>query len=172
MIQIKVAKNILANISEENDLQKSHLLYNFNNTFFVEKLGKEIKEKVLIVLQKEQQELTQYKATMEALKVQVGEEPTSPIKDSFGWKMDGFEDKIECNFNIYKIEGLKECDLGDYVTDKPVEEALKLKDQYNVAAGRALDCSIEIAMINTILNSYPDNKSYKLTLKEATILGF
>jgi len=136
--------------------QKAHFLNNFRETFLVEKSGKEIKEKVSISLQKEVDEITKYRTELEILKGKIGEEPTK--KCDHYWLADGFDDKIE---NLPMVYDIKDTQCNE-----------DLKYDYNYIVIRLIECIIEKVMMQTILNSYPDNKVYKLTLKEASMLGF
>lgn len=174
MNQIEIARNILNNVSAE-PLEKAHLLYGFSNTLLIDKSGKEIKEKLVVVLEKYQQEVSAQKVELETLKIKIGEDPGTLFKESQGWRIDGFEDKLGALPLLYPEEELK---IGDtltssgYVTDKPFEDICKLKYEYNNKAKNLVDTLMEIELVKTILNSYPDNKMYKLTVKEASMLGF
>ena len=174
MEQVQIAKNILSNVSQQSEIvEKSHIIDNFRETFLVDKSGREIKEKILVVLQKEQEEISKYNTQLETLKIKIGEDPTENTKETYYYLLDGFEDKVGDVPFHYKEKGVTDItEQPIYTTDKPLEAIWETKREYNCIVRKLVDCMIEIAMINTVLNSYPDNKMYKLTLREATILGF
>ena len=169
---IQKSNNILRNIIPEDSIEKSHLLYGFGDSFLVEKTGKEIKEKLSIVLEKEKQEVSEYKVKLEALKTKIGEEPTKSAKDNYYYSIDGNEDILaEVPLTYERNRNLQLVDT-EYVTDKPVEEVWKFKDEYDSYICKLIDCLREIKLINTILTNYPDDKKYKLPLRDIQKLGF
>lgn len=151
--------------------EKSHFLNNFRETFLIEKTGKEIKEKVAIVLQKENDEIEKYKIELDLLKSQIKEDPTEKFDNYY--LIDGFEDKIEAIPLMYPWSSCCETnDSVEFVGEKEPEEIQKLKNKYNSQVNRLVECMIEGIMMQTVLISYPDKKVFKLTLKEASLLGF
>lgn len=151
--------------------EKSHFLNNFHETFLIEKTGKEIKEKVAIVLQKENNEIEKYKIELDLLKSQIKEDPTEKFDNYY--LIDGFEDKIEVIPLIYPWSSCCETsDSIEFVGEKEPEEIQKLKNEYNSKVNKLVECMIEMVMMQTVLISYPDKKVFKLTLKEASLLGF
>lgn len=152
-----------------NLIQKSHFLNNFNSSFLVEKKGSEIKERLGSIFEKYQRDSVACRAEIEALKTKIGEDPTVSLEESYDWLIDGFEEKLgELPFLYLSPKPVVE----EYVTDKSIEELLELKGEYDSKVIKYVEGLIEIELIRTILNSYPDNKTYKLTVKEASILGF
>lgn len=168
---IQKSNNILNNITPEDKIEKSHLLYGFGDSFLVEKSGKEIKEKLLIILEKEKQEVSEYKIKLETLQIKIGEEPTKSVKDVFYWEIDGNEDLIGELPLVYDCDEEIEVE-NSYVTDKPIEDVQKLKQEYKSNISKLIGCLKEIKLINTVLTSYPDDKKYKLSLREVSMLGF
>lgn len=156
-------------MNKETYFQKSHFINNFRETFLVEKTGKEIKEKVLNIIAKEELEIVEYKTKLISLKNEIKEEPDVNANEIYYYQIEGFEDKIKEMPLIYKIELQRE---DSYVGEKPLNDICELKSNYNNTVFRLINCYIELVMLNTIMSSYPDNKLYKLTLKEASLLGF
>lgn len=152
--------------------EKSHFLNNFRETFLVEKTGKEVKEKVTIVLQKENSEIEKYKLELDSLKSQIKEEPTNKFDNYY--LIDGFEDKIGEIPLIYQLQSTcpEVNDPVEFVGEKDPTEITALKHKYDNLVHKLVECMIERSMMQTILTSYPDKKLFKLTLKEASLLGF
>lgn len=156
--------------NEGNELKKSHIINSFSysdSKFSITKRGKEIKEKLLKVLEDEKAEILNYTSKMETLKSEVGEEPTSLFSDDYYYLVDGWEDKIPTLPFVYNCRTQKEDIMVE--SNSPSKN---LRSEYNDIACRLVQCQIEIKMIETMMDSFEDTRLYDLNVRQASMLGF
>lgn len=169
---------------EENQeiLQKSHLEPLFYNEaaergFTVDKKGKDIKEKLRGILQEETSLAHQYTAKAEALRIQIKVEPSKKAEEGY-YQAKEFIEVIQPLPNIYSWEQMAEeliedtCCNDISLTLKRESTITQMMRQYNEEVGKLVKSKVDIALINTMLINFDDGKIYKLTVREATALGW
>lgn len=174
--------NLLTSFGFEK-LEKSHIEYTFGDSpdFKISKTGKEIKEKLNDMMIAEQQEIANYTNMIYGLKSRISESPEGDAQSEFYYLLDGFEDKV----GVLPGQPFtwKQCDCNRPISNdgassfsnessKKEESQSDLMYQYNEALRKWIGCKREIAMLDTMLNNLVDNKSYNLSVKVATTLGF
>lgn len=150
--------------------------------FVVTKRGKLIKEKLNGLLSKEEQDLASCYAQIVSLSSKIGQEPTVPAENRFSYEVGGFKEALGTLPNVYDFKLMVEdsptsacCDMGMDLSCSDNSEKESTKDlmyAYNDTVYRWITYKKDIAMINTMLSNFDDNKDYDLTVREATILGF
>lgn len=163
-------------------IEKSHIEYTFGDSpdFKISKSGKEIKEKLKEMMTYEQQEITNYNSMIYGLKSRIKDNPEGDAQTEFYYLLDGFEDKV----GVLPGQPFtwKQCDCNRVVSDSGMENSVSSEEkeisqsemmyQYNEALRKWIGCKREIAMLETMLNNLVDDKSYDLSVKVATTLGF
>lgn len=151
---------LLQNIEDQDLIEKSHINeFVYSKDFEVSKTGKELKEKFGEQLKEEISEIKEYAVQMNTLLSSIGEQPTKHVKEVWYYKIDGWEDKLPVLPMIF----------GGYYKE---EDKDQMKSKYDQLVSRAIDCYIEVLMLNTMINSMSDSRQYKLTVRQASMLGF
>lgn len=160
------------------DLIKSHIGYQFTNAenLKVSKKGSEIKEKLKAIKDKELVEISAFQSKMEALKAVIPTAPTEPVNNydevelpekltTYPWNETYCnEEKSSNNMVISATETKPEKSEAQILCDN--------KREYNRNVDKIVECQKEIILINTMLNNFSDSKTYDLSVKQATVLGF
>lgn len=169
---------------KNNDaIKKSHIEYTFGDSpdFRIPKTGKEIKEKLNGMMIDEQQEISNYTNQINTLRSCINVTPEGDAEKEYYYLLDGFEDKVGVlPGQPYSHEQLhchcccEDSRFSDEDSQEETDEhkTIKLMWQYNDALVKWIGCKREIAMLNTMLINLVDNKSYNLSVKVATTLGF
>lgn len=151
--------------SLNNILEKSHISdFTYSDRFSVNKTGKEIKERLTKIYNDERLEQTELKLKFNNLLEKISE---APEKDIDYWRIDGYIDRgIDSPkiFNCYQ--------LVDSSKTNTIEDNSSLKSEYDELVKKYIDSQKECIQINTMLNNFKDSDIYKLTVNQATILGF
>lgn len=158
---------LLQNIEDQDLIEKSHINeFVYNEDMKVSKTGKELKEKFQEQIKGEVEEIREYMENVNGLLVSIGEQPTKQVKDVWYYKIDGWEDKLPVLPMIYGA-GYKSLEGESNSEDRDVN-----KYKYDQLVSKLIDCYIEVLMLNTMINSMKDSKEYKLTVRQAAMLGF
>ena len=168
--------------TNSNDtLQKSHIENMFESDapsrgFTIDKKGIEIKERLKKMLADEQATETMLRIKWTELLPKLDKQPTSPAIKARYYMVDGWEDKLGDLPLMFEWEDLDCCaPVSDsYVSETPQAEAdsKKLRREYNDLVEKYIGCKREIALLETMLAGFSDTKVYKLTVREATMLGW
>ena len=91
--------------------------------------------------------------------------------------VDGWEDKLGDLPLMFPWDQLccdKPVDANSYMesTPKAEEEVCKQRRDYNELVEKYIGCKKEIALLETMIDNFSDDKIYKLTVKEAAMLGW
>lgn len=180
----EVRKNILKSCGC-NEVKGDTLEKGFNNifgyslreNFSVPKKGKDIKERLKIILSKEEQRAASTYTEAVSLVSKIGSEPSDSEEGHYC--LDGWEESIGNVPNFYSWEQQEEAyekkssdsSLVVENTD-PKDDICRLMKEYNGLLRKWLNCKKSIAMLTTMISNLEDNKSYNLTIEEATKLGF
>lgn len=158
---------LLQNIEDQDLIEKSHINeFVYNEDMKVSKTGKELKEKFQEQIKGEVEEIREYMENVNGLLVSIGEQPTKQVKDVWYYKIDGWEDKLPVLPMIYGA-GYKSLEGESNSEDRDVN-----KYKYDQLVSKLIDCYIEVLMLNTMINNMKDSKEYKLTVRQAAMLGF
>lgn len=179
----EVRKNILKSCGC-NEVKRGTLEKGFNNifgyslreNFSVPKKGKDIKERLKIILSKEEQRAASTYAEAVSLVSKIGSEPSDSAGECYCF--DGWEEAIGNVPNFYSWKQQEEAyekkssdsSLVVENTDQK-DDTCKLIEKYNCLLRKWLDCKKSIAMLTTMVSNLEDNKSYSLTIEEAAKLG-
>ena len=166
---------------KSESLQKSHIEEIFDRDapsrgFTIDKNGKEIKERLQKMLQEEQQTCTMLQVNWTEMFSKFEEKPTQPAIKELYYMVDGWEDKLgdlplmfpwdKTYCKSESVEGYMES------TPSAEEELCKQRRDYNDLVQRYIGCKKEIALLETMIDNFSDEKIYKLTVKEAAMLGW
>lgn len=182
----KVARGLFESFgySDKKDtLEKSHVEDIFERDapsrgFTIDKNGKEIKERLQKMLADEQQTCTMLQVTWTEMLSKFEDKPTQPAIKELYYMVDGWEDKLGdlplmfpwdktyCNAESPSIDGYMES------TPSAEAELCKQRREYNDIVQRYIGCKKEIALLQTMIDNFSDEKIYKLTVKEAAMLGW
>jgi hypothetical protein len=161
--------------------EKSHVVDSlvYNEDMKLQKTGKEIKSQIETVKSNCEQEKNKYYQDMMIYQKQVGIAPT-------------------CNFDEYETKGLYERigEVKKYGYDQRypnsnvkeldsavsnsyqqenntiTDEQKQAMDNYNTAARKYIQYSVDIIVLNTLSKNLSDNKKISLNVKQAALLGF
>lgn len=157
---------------KQQELKKSHIIDSFSygdSKFSISKRGKEIKEKLLRVLEDEKSDVSGYISKIEGLKSKIEEEPTIPFSESYYYVIDGWEDKVPTLPLVYNYSYPdKEISMGQ----SEVADKEDLRRKYNDTVFKLVQCYIEIKMVETMMDSFEDTRLYDLNVRQASMLGF
>ena len=172
------------------DIVKSHVWEAFDSADnFISKTGKEIKEKIVGIIEEEQTEATKQLTELTQYKTQLPLEPTEEVyeytfrgvKSSitdipklFGYDTFTYgEDKLVESPTTLLNSGAGESEKKQEVKQgKFTSEQTKLAQKYNRCVKKYVDSQVEIVKLNTLLNNLDDNRNYKLTVHQASLLKF
>lgn len=169
--------NILSGSISKDELVKSHIGWQFGNSenLKIAKKGSLIKERLIVIKEKEMNEANDYKSRAEALRVKLNCEPTEELGE---WINDGVETIKPKVFNWSETY----CESSNKVEDSisidgnpvksPEQEICDDKREHNRCVESYVRNMVEIKMIDTMINNLSDEKEYSLAVKQATILGF
>lgn len=153
--------NLIKSISDV--IEKSHLNdFIYSDKLLFGKTGKEIKDKLEIICDTEKREQIELRLKLSNILEKIGE---SPDKDNNKWIIDGYEDKgldLPKIFDCYKL-----IDSSNSIPDKN-----NLKSEYDDYVREYIDSQKECIQIKTMIDNLKDNESYKLTIKQLSLLGF
>lgn len=160
-LNITKSQNSSIEVDKYPTLQKSHIIHQFGHAdnIQINKKGSEIKQNLESHKTKEMLAASKAQAEMVNIKEKVNCEPT---EDPDSYIADGIDVAI-----MPKKYPWSEC-----YSENESDETAKLKNKYNQCASKFIECQVECAMIDTMLKNIEDNKTYNLTVKQATILGF
>lgn len=182
IINEKLYRGIYANgniiKSETDDLVKAispDSLIRGIEDFKVSKKGKDIKTALgtqLAGIESKQQTLM---SEMNALKLQIKEEPTQDFCANHSYMCDGMLDKTnipkEYGYNQDKV--MDSASSQSYVYQEPVnKDVQRMKSQYDDKLYSYVNRIQDIQKMNTIINNIDDNKTYNLNAQLASKLGF
>lgn len=156
-----------------DDIHKSHLGYMLgSDNLKVSKKGKEIKEKLEKVLSDEKDQKTTLSTECTSLKEKIGTEPTCDVDD---YTFQGLKNRIAVAPKVYEWN---ECYSNVQISetspdsDKLINDVCTLKRKYNQCVREFIESSAEIIQIQTMIDNMDEKKSYDLTVKQASVLGF
>ena len=165
-----------------DQLEKSHIENIFENDaptrgFTIDKSGKEVKERLQKMLTDEQQVCTMLQVSWTEMLSRFEEKPTVPPIKACYYMVDGWEDKLGDLPLMFPWEELcceGPVDSTSYMESTPAEEQeiCKKKREYNDLVEKYIGCKKEIALLETMIDNFSDDKVYKLTVREATMLGW
>lgn len=175
-------------IATDSKIEKSHIEQIFEHDaakrgFVIDKRGKEIKEKLRVMLDEEQRAKATLDIRMDTLKASIDGDPdVNVVKDRY-YMVDGWVDVLTDIPDMYSwdsINGSAKSVAGDSLSDSPMDSGpstLKKPDsqkmnEYNDCVYKYIECQKEIAMLNTMLSNFKDDAVYSLTVREATLLGW
>lgn len=164
---------------------KGKLFYSINDVladFFVEKTGKEVKEKIQYIKTLDDNEAAGHVVSANELLKQCTIKPTDTncigdyelrgtkikfgaIPMMFSWdEVSAFDKQNENNISQPVQYAQKQ-----EVLDKKVDNPYRL---YNQHIRMYVECRVESIILDTVLNNMSDKKVYKLTAEQASKLGF
>lgn len=168
-----------------DEIQKSHIIRDFDSQqqFTIDKPGKLIKEKLRKMLEDERTENSTYLTNLAIVRSQIDEDPSGDAKRMYYYRIDGFEDKIGLipgepysyeQFTGNSIDEKKSSPQNVNIDTVQYKEdcSCKKKSDYNKFLEGWIDSKVEIAMLETMINNLEDNKVYKLSVGQATMMGF
>lgn len=168
--------------AKANNLEKSHVENLFEcgapeRGFTIDKKGIEVKERLKKMLAEEQGTETMLRVKWTELLPKLDKQPTTPAIKARYYMVDGWEDKLGDLPLMYEWEDLDCCiesSSDAYMENTPSADAecKKLRREYNDLVEKYIGCKREIALLNTMIEGFSDTKIYKLTVKEATMLGW
>jgi len=187
--QDQIRKNLLTSFGFQNDkeevdegnkLEKGILSYQLTSsqTFSIQKSGKLIKEKLEGIKGIANQKLLETFSKVQTLRSQISEEPTQetsdydsimnlriqPIPKTYSWEQISPNNQVGSDSDVnYSLKG---------DTSKVDTTIADLMRQYNDSVYSYSSYKKDIAMIDTMLNNFQDNKNYDLSVEQATIFGF
>lgn len=150
--------------------------YSSEDRFSVSKKGKDIKERLKVILSKEEQKAASTYTEILGLISKIGSDPSESAGERYCF--DGWEEAIGDAPNFYSWKQQEEV-YEKKSSDNPLvientdqkDDTCKLMEKYNCLLRKWLDCKKSIAMLTTMVSNLEDNKSYSLTIEEATKLG-
>ena len=166
---------------KSESLQKSHIEEIFDKDapsrgFTIDKDGKEIKERLQKMLAEEQQTCTMLQVTWTEMLGKFEEKPTQPAIKELYYMVDGWEDQLGDLPLMFPWDKTycKSESVDGYMESTPnaEEELCKQRRDYNDLVQRYIGCKKEIALLETMIDNFSDEKIYKLTVKEAAMLGW
>lgn len=174
--------------TNSEQLQKSHVDDIFEEDapsrgFTIDKNGIDIKERLVKLLAETQENCSVLRTKWTAMLEKFDKKPSEPATKGLYYWIDGWEDKIgelPAIFNWEEIcsRSLEESPSSDVSFSveaeqpNPEKELAKQKGDYNDAVEKYIKCRKEIALLETMLANFDDEKVYKLTVKEASMLGW
>lgn len=179
----KVRENILKSCGcsrvENDTLEKGFrniFGYSSEGRFSVSKKGKDIKERLKTILSKEEQKAASIYSEAVSLVSRIESDPSELAGELYYF--DGWEEAIDNVPNFYSWKQQEEAykkksSDNSLVVENPdpKDDICRLMKEYNELLRKWLDCKKSIAMLNTMISNLEDNKSYSLTIEEATKLG-
>lgn len=173
---------------KSEQLQKSHVGDIFEKDapsrgFTIDKNGIDIKERLVKLLAETQEDCSVLRTKWTAMFEKFDKKPSEPATKELYYWIDGWEDKIgdlPAVFNweetcYHSLEESSSPDVGFSVgaeQSNPEKEFAKQRRDYNDAVEKYIECKKEIALLETMLANFDDEKVYKLTVKEASMLGW
>jgi hypothetical protein len=145
---------------------KSDSKTNENNTLFISKTGKEIKEAISKDMAICESTCESIASKMEDIAKEIGQDPTDSYKDSDEWFVKDWIGKIDMP-KKYQYDQLYSND--SMVAPNPNNKKMF---EFNEFARKYICLQIEKRRLQTIINALQDNKNYKLTIDIASKLGF
>lgn len=171
------------NVQSDN-LEKSHIENMFEHDapqrgFTIDKKGSDIKERLKKLLTEEQGVETMLRIKWTEILPKLDKQPTVPAIKARYYLVDGWEDKLGDLPLMFEWEDIDCAPVAEsksdcYVESTPSAEAecKKLRREYNDLVDKYIGCKREIALLNTMIDGFSDTKTYKLTVREATMLGW
>jgi len=145
------------NIDAFNELIKGDISGNFSyrESISIVKKGKEIKEKLELLLALHLTEFTTLQQQISQIPIDLGVQPTA--SDTSDW----YDVKVAFLPARYTWE----------VIDQANEDVRESYRNYNRLVERIIDCQVEQKMINAMLKNLDDNKDYPLSVKQIIALN-
>jgi len=174
-----------ADNKSSDEIKKSHIEDLFESQdaqdrgFTIDRTGAEIKPRLMKMLADEQAVCTMLQTKWATLLEQFEQKPSEPAIKARYYLVDGWEDKLgdlPAYFawdEIYPTDA--ESSIGascDAIAESGEDCICKKKREYNEIVDKYIGCKREIALLETMLANFIDEKVYRLTVKEATLLGW
>lgn len=165
-----------------DEIKKSHIeeLFEHHDAaergFTIDKTGAEIKPRLQKMLADEQSVCTMLQTKWTTMLGQFEQQPMVPAIKARYYMVDGWEDKLGDLPAMFGWDNLNcdSCESDNYMETTPnAEQCLcKQRREYNEVVEKYIGCKREIALLETMLDNFQDDKIYKLTVKEAAMLGW
>lgn len=152
--------------------EKSAFLNNMRDSFIVEKTGKEVKEKVLTLIEKANAKVESLRLKKEIIRTKIGEDPMKKYTDYYYIPFPNDSIDAPLVYDTCSTVSSEVDSMGPISPQQPSDEVLKLKHEYNDLTRECVDTRYDLLSMNTIIDSCSDTKVYTFSLTQATSLGF
>jgi hypothetical protein len=173
-------------VYEENpftDIEKSHVVEAFDySDQFIEKKGREIKLALVKVIENEEAEKDRAQNEMNILLAKL---PIAPIDDMGEYVFHGVKSRLGFIPKRFPYHyGYKDSpkaygpmDISESFVEEKVPSVLTDEDRdnirkYNSCAEQYIDSCVELVKLNTLQSNLRDENTYKLSVHQASLLGF
>lgn len=141
---------------QNEEISKSHInQFASSEEFLIGKTGRELKDKFQYQFKLELEEVKENNKKALEFLTEAGSKPDREFGDLYYWMIDGYEDKLQM--------------LPMVFMDSEGNDA---KSMYNEYVSRIVAGYIEMLQLKTMINNLKDDKTYKLNVNQATMLGF
>jgi len=164
----------------KKSLEKAHLSMSFEsaNDLPIYKTGREVKEKLVIVLNKEEAELEDLRGEIQEQLEEAGIIPTECVSE---WQRRELEENevpklisydFLCNgmCDVKQEQGGVAIEQGEKI--QLTEEQKKAAREYNRLVDKLVGCTLEVKRIMTVLENLKDEQKVTLSPAMASSLGF
>lgn len=176
----KLNKIKVSTSDEEDNIEKG-MDHGKESDFTFDKLGSEIKEKLIRKKQEEEVHKQIQLQNLISLIKQIGVEPTESCPSYYlrGLLLNvdllpkkyGFETQTEGDINpISSIASRSDVLTPEKTLD--IEKNRRLKSDYNQAYEKYIDCLIEISFMEALINNLVEDQIYQLCTKQLINFGF
>lgn len=169
-------KSLIArqNIVNNNIEKGMNISRGLMNAIKISKSGKEIKEKLSLMIEMERNSLELHKSSCIEYRTQIGSSPNSGKIPYFarGYQvvtMPYYERVYDKN-----VEKTSDYTISphDFKEDKKEEGNVLLLEKYNECCDKANRCIVSISILETIMNGIADKTKYSLDVETANKMGF
>lgn len=162
------------------EIKKSHIVdfldnYESKSVFTVNKSGKEIKEKIVPILEKERIRLSELQTKLTLFRDKIDCEPTEHFSN---YRYNQWKEVVGEMPKLYSYETCKEYSESSTNSTFPNEDTKeefpqsKLKCDYNDLVHCFSGAKVDIAILETLITNIDDQKQYTLPISDASKLGF
>jgi len=174
---------------ETNTLEKGETMnaFDYDKDFKIEKMGKEVKEKLSVLKGREDSQKSIYQSDLTDLLSKTSFTPNrgvgdwsyrglkSKVIEKLGYEPKEFDWEMTCFSQEKRISYvIPEYDENKQVVEKVTvtEEQSKVHRDYNDKIRQLIDCIVELIKIESLERNLSDNKKYNLTPQQICALGF
>lgn len=170
----KIEKSTQDDLQKAEDIEKG-LSHEFRD-IKIEKTGKEIKEKLTLMVPKLQSQCDKMKSKMNKLVEEIG---CKPDQEADHYEIDRYGDDVpnrysyECCYDQNK-DVVAQMNSGNQIvqTETLTEDQRNMCRQYNDLRYKCMDVQADIKYLNTLIENMDDKEKVKLSAELAMKIGF